>query len=93
LIGALLLAVGLSACGSSGGGDGKASLEGAGSSLVDPMVQAWIPQLRDRGLDVSYSPIGSGGGIKAIATRTVDFGASDAPLPTDVPAPTCSFHA
>lgn len=83
LTGALLLAVGLSACGSNGGGEGKASLEGAGSSLVDPLVQAWIPELRDRGLDVTYSPIGSGGGIKAIATRTVDFGASDAPLLPD----------
>jgi phosphate transport system substrate-binding protein len=30
-----------------------------------------------------YSPIGSGGGIQAITTRTVDFGASDAPLTPD----------
>jgi phosphate transport system substrate-binding protein len=45
------------------------------------MVQAWIPAVRDRtGIDATYSPIGSGGGIQAITTRTVDFGASDAPL-------------
>jgi phosphate transport system substrate-binding protein len=84
LIGTLLLAAGLSACGgSSEGGKDNPSLDGAGSSLVDPMVQAWIPELEDRGLDVTYSPIGSGGGIQAITTRTVDFGASDAPLSPD----------
>jgi len=32
---------------------------------------------------MTYSPIGSGGGIQAITTRTVDFGASDAPLSPD----------
>ena len=48
------------------------------------MVQAWSDQLRDRsGLDLTYSPIGSGGGIQAITTRTVEFGASDAPLTPD----------
>jgi phosphate transport system substrate-binding protein len=48
------------------------------------MVQAWIPEVRDRsGIEVTYSPIGSGGGIQAITTRTVDFGASDAPLSPD----------
>jgi phosphate transport system substrate-binding protein len=85
LVGTALLAVGLSACGGSSGGDtDKASLNGAGSSLVEPMVQAWIPEVRDRfGIDMTYSPIGSGGGIQAITTRTVDFGASDAPLSPD----------
>ena len=84
-IASVLLAAALAGCGgSSGGGGNQASLEGAGSSLVDPMVQAWIPELRDRSdLDVTYSAIGSGGGIQAITTRTVDFGASDAPLSPD----------
>ena len=35
------------------------------------------------GININYSPIGSGGGIAAITARTVDFGASDAPLSTD----------
>jgi phosphate transport system substrate-binding protein len=85
LIASLLLAAALTGCGgSSGGGDeATASLKGAGSSLVDPLVQAWIPKLRDQSLDVSYNPIGSGGGIQAITDRTVDFGASDAPLSSD----------
>ena len=42
------------------------------------------PRVRDRsGIEVTYSPIGSGGGIQAITTLTVDFGASDAPLSLD----------
>jgi phosphate transport system substrate-binding protein len=82
LIGAVLL---LPACGGSSGGDsGKASLKGAGSSLVEPMVQSWIPKVKDQsGIDMTYNPIGSGGGIQAITDRTVDFGASDAPLSPD----------
>jgi phosphate transport system substrate-binding protein len=84
-VGIALLAACISACGgSSKGGSEEASLDGAGSSLVDPMVQAWASELRDRsGIDLTYSPIGSGGGIQAITTRTVDFGASDAPLSPD----------
>jgi phosphate transport system substrate-binding protein len=85
---AVLLAAGQTACGGSSS-DKQASLKGAGSSLVEPMVQAWIPEVRDRfGIDTTYSPIGSGGGIQAITTRIVDFGASDAPL-TPVQAQDC----
>jgi phosphate transport system substrate-binding protein len=63
---------------------GDTTLTGAGSSFVFPLVSAWIPQLGSAfGIDVNYSPIGSGGGIAAVTGRTVDFGASDAPLSTD----------
>jgi phosphate transport system substrate-binding protein len=79
----VLLAAGASACGGSSGNTSGKPLKGAGSSLVDPLVQSWIPPLGDRGLDVSYNPIGSGGGIQAITASTVDFGASDAPLSPD----------
>ena len=60
------------------------SLVGAGSSFVAPLVSAWIPKV-DSALDlkVTYGPIGSGGGIQQIINRTVDFGASDAPLTPD----------
>ena len=60
------------------------SLVGAGSSFVAPLVSAWIPKVDQAfGLKVTYGPIGSGGGIQQIINRTVDFGASDAPLTPD----------
>ena len=61
-----------------------ATLTGAGSSFVFPLVSSWIPKLGSAfGINVTYSPIGSGGGIAAVTGRTVDFGASDAPLSAD----------
>jgi phosphate transport system substrate-binding protein len=60
------------------------TLIGAGSSFVAPLVSQWIPAVGSAfGYELQYSPIGSGGGISAIQARTVDFGASDAPLTTD----------
>jgi phosphate transport system substrate-binding protein len=59
-------------------------LTGAGSSFVSKLVQTWIPKVDSQlGLKVTYGPIGSGGGITQITNRTVDFGASDAPLTPD----------
>ncbi len=58
-----------------------ASLTGAGSTFVNPLVSTWTQNYK--GASVSYSAIGSGGGIAAITARTVDFGASDAPLTPD----------
>jgi phosphate transport system substrate-binding protein len=60
------------------------TLTGAGSTFVAPLVSQWIPAVnRAYGFELQYSPIGSGGGIAAITGRTVDFGASDAPLSRD----------
>jgi phosphate transport system substrate-binding protein len=59
-------------------------LVGAGSTFVAPLVSQWAsayPPLT--GVNIVYQPIGSGGGIQAITNRTVDFGASDAPLSPD----------
>jgi phosphate transport system substrate-binding protein len=75
---ALVLTTGAGAKATSG------SLIGAGSSFVAPLVSAWIPKVGAAfDLKVTYGPIGSGGGINAISNRTVDFGASDAPLTPD----------
>jgi len=59
-------------------------LVGAGSTFVYPLVSQWTGDYSKRaGVTVTYGAIGSGGGIAAIADRTVDFGASDAPLTHD----------
>lgn len=84
---ALLLAAvvaALAAAGTSWARTAGTQLTGAGSSFVYPLVSTWTPALdRAFGYKVTYGPIGSGGGIAAITSRTVDFGASDAPLSAD----------
>ena len=61
-----------------------ANLTGTGSSFVFPLVSKWIPELgKAYGINLTYSPTGSGAGIAAVTARTVDFGASDAPLSPD----------
>lgn len=57
------------------------SLTGAGSTFVVPLVTKWTQNYH--GSQITYSGIGSGGGIAAITSRGVDFGASDAPLTPD----------
>jgi phosphate transport system substrate-binding protein len=59
----------------------KASLSGAGSTFVAPLVSQWASHYSTAA--INYSAIGSGGGIAAISSRQVDFGASDAPLTPD----------
>jgi len=59
----------------------KDSITGAGSTFVAPLVAQWTAHYG--AADINYSPIGSGGGIAQITARTVDFGASDAPLTKD----------
>ncbi len=62
-------------------GASAASLTGAGSTLVAPLEATWAIDFERRyGDTVVYSPVGSGAGIAQITARTVDFGASDAPL-------------
>jgi phosphate transport system substrate-binding protein len=57
------------------------TITGAGSTFVQPLVAAWTgPVAEAYGYSIQYNGIGSGGGISAIQNRTVDFGASDAPL-------------
>jgi phosphate transport system substrate-binding protein len=59
-------------------------LKGAGSTFVAPLVAAWQQKYQQKkSVAISYNPIGSGGGIQAISNKTVDFGASDAPMTQD----------
>ncbi len=64
------------------------TLTGAGSTLVAPLEAAWASAYqKSSGNSVTYSPVGSGTGITDITNRSVDFGASDAPLtPTQASA-------
>ena len=84
---AVAASLGIAACGSSGGSGGSSNsktLVGAGSTLIAPLMSTWqSPYSTSAGVTVTYGAIGSGGGIDQITARTVDFGASDAPLTSD----------
>jgi phosphate transport system substrate-binding protein len=62
--------------------DGEAKqLTGAGATFPAPLYTKWFSDYKGiAGVEVNYQAIGSGGGIKAITDKTVDFGASDAPM-------------
>jgi phosphate transport system substrate-binding protein len=82
---ALALTIGVAACGSSSSdsssGSSGSPLVGAGSTLVAPLMSKWQSDYAGKSEEtVTYGAIGSGGGIDQITSRTVDFGASDAPL-------------
>lgn len=60
-----------------------AELSGAGSSFVYPVLSKWSASYAQIGDQrINYQAIGSGGGIAQIKAGTVDFGASDKPLPS-----------
>ena len=56
-------------------------ITGAGASFPFPVYAKWAEAYKAAtGATVNYQSIGSGGGIRQIKARTVDFGATDAPL-------------
>ncbi len=82
-----LLAIGLAACGSSSSSTssstttssgGSATISGAGSTFAAPVYEQWASGLS--GLTVNYQAVGSGAGLTAVESKTVDFGASDPPM-------------
>lgn len=67
-----------------GNGALAAEISGAGASFPYPIYAKWANAYYKRtGNQVNYQSIGSGGGIRQITAKTVDFGASDAPLPPE----------
>jgi phosphate transport system substrate-binding protein len=84
-LGIVLLAA---ACSSSSGSASTAStsssvLNGAGSTFAAPMYQQWAGQYHQsvqKGVQINYQAIGSGGGISEFTQGVVDFGATDAPM-------------
>src|SRR5262249_26606880 len=64
------------------GGKVDVRLQGAGATFPNPLYQKWgggfqkgRPEVK-----IDYQSIGSGGGIKGITEKTVDFAGSDAPM-------------
>lgn len=56
-------------------------ITGAGASFPAPVYSKWADSYyKETGIRVNYQSIGSSAGIKQILAKTVDFGASDAPL-------------
>src|ERR1700749_385451 len=54
---------------------------GAGASFPAPVYAKWADAYnKATGVRINYQSVGSGAGIKQIEAKTVDFGASDAPL-------------
>ena len=81
---ALLAVTAAGTAGASRASHQSTTITGAGSSFVYPLVAQWVAGVGAAyGYELQYSPIGSGGGVAAITGRTVDFGASDAPLTSD----------
>ena len=59
-------------------------MTGAGSSFIYPVLSKWAEAYKAKtGNSLNYQSIGSGGGIKQIKAKTVDFGATDAPMSFD----------
>ena len=57
-------------------------LNGAGATFPAPIYTKWFSEYHKLhpNVQINYQPIGSGGGIRQITERTVDFGASDGPM-------------
>lgn len=61
------------------------NITGAGATFPYPIYAKWAQSYnKETGAQLNYQSIGSGGGIKQITAKTVDFGASDKPLTAKV---------
>jgi phosphate transport system substrate-binding protein len=58
---------------------GPVTLTGAGATFPYPLYSKWTSEYNKQhpSVRINYQSIGSGGGIRQILARTVDFGASD----------------
>jgi phosphate transport system substrate-binding protein len=60
-------------------------LTGAGATFPYPIYSKWFNEYHNQhpNIEINYQSIGSGGGIRQIQAKTVDFGASDGPMTDD----------
>jgi phosphate transport system substrate-binding protein len=85
-----VIVLSFASCGGSGGSGGGSdstsssnsdALIGAGSSFDNPLFSKMFSEYnKANGLKVNYQSVGSGAGISQLTNKTVDFGASDAPM-------------
>ncbi len=61
---------------------GQTRIQGAGATFPEPLYKKWVAdyQKAHNDIQIDYQGIGSGGGIKGITDKTVDFAGSDAPM-------------
>ncbi len=77
----LIAAAGVACCFGVPQAQAGTTITGAGATFPYPVYSKWAYSYnKDTGVRLNYQSIGSGGGIKQIKARTVDFGASDAPM-------------
>ena len=75
------VAITLTAAGLLSGAAYADNFTGAGATFPAPVYTAWASAYKTAtGNELNYQAIGSGGGIRQIKAKTVDFGASDKPL-------------
>ena len=62
------------------------TLTGAGATFPNPLISKWSFEYNkiNPNIQINYQGVGSGAGIQQISAKTVDFGASDAPLSDSV---------
>jgi phosphate transport system substrate-binding protein len=93
-LGFALVAVGCGPSASGTPGQTSVTLNGAGSTFVNPAMSKWAFEYNKANPNVviNYQSVGSGAGISQYQAGTVDFGATDAPLDDatlkTMPAPT-----
>jgi len=62
--------------------EGTIQLQAAGATFPAPIYTKWFDAYNKihSNIQVNYQPVGSGGGIRQLIAKTVDFGASDGPM-------------
>jgi phosphate transport system substrate-binding protein len=92
-----VLALGVSACGSSdnsststsasggtsSGSSVTATLNGSGSTFAAPIYQQLGSELKGKGLTINYQAVGSGQGISDLTNKSTLFAGSDPPMADD----------
>ena len=76
-----VLVAGLVAAGAFSSAMAQQEATGAGASFPAPLYSKWAADYnKATGVKINYQSVGSGAGLRQIEAKTVDFGASDAPL-------------